>query len=62
MRYGGIFVVTTYVLMCSAVVVLLILTASGKMSSSERVIRILFVAFNFLIASGVALALALMLL
>lgn len=54
--------VTTYVLMCSAVVVLLILTASGKMSSSERVIRILFVAFNFLIASGVALALALMLL
>ena len=54
--------VTTYVLVCSAVVVLLILTASGKVCLSERVIGILFVAFNFLIASGVALALTLMLL
>ncbi len=54
--------VTTYVLMCSAVAVLLVLTASGKVSPSERVTNILFVAFNFLIASGVALALALMLL
>lgn len=54
--------VTTYVLTCSAVTVLLILTASGKVSLSERVINLLFVAFNFLIASGVALALALMLL
>ncbi len=54
--------ITLYVLACAAVVVVLVLTAAGKLRPSERTVRALFAAFNLLIVGGVVLVLALVLL
>ena len=55
-------VMTLYVLACVAVVLLLVLSAAGKVRSSERATKALFAALNLLIASGFVLVWALMLL
>lgn len=61
-RKEAIALITLYVLACASVVLVLVLTAAGKLRPSERATKVLFAAFNWLIVGGVVLTSALMLL